>query len=219
MTVTAVRERGIPFTAPMVLAMRREVDPKTQTRRLVRWWQEIQFLGASGDDKSDPRWWGWENEDGGFCSLMPNPDVDAHVACPYGGPGDLLRVNESHRFIAYFDDRAPVNVPDTAAVWYEADGPPPKGARRWGRLRPPRFMRKPFSRMKREIVEVRAQRLHDITEEDARAEGFPLIGNSPAVRRAEGRFHFGHTWTRIHGPDSWARNPWVWTITFRRVEA
>lgn len=66
-----------------------------------------------------------------------------------------------------------------------------------------------------EITAVRAERLRDITDEDALAEGVqdallaPLLGGP--------REAFKCLWADTYGAESWDVNPWVWTISFRRV--
>lgn len=84
-------------------------------------------------------------------------------------------------------------------------------------------------------VRVRVERLNDISEEDAKAEGVRAIennfGNGPAYcdyllpnlddtaewyNRASDSFK--SLWKSIYGAESWRANPWVWVIEFRRVE-
>lgn len=83
----------------------------------------------------------------------------------------------------------------------------------------PRFA----SRITLEITEVRVQRLQDITEEDALAEGIPLgpIPGFPEVRGDQifnnARAGYCQLWDSIHGDGSWDLNPWVWALTFKWV--
>lgn len=71
------------------------------------------------------------------------------------------------------------------------------------------------SRITLEITDVRVERLNNISECDAKAEGGPtectLIGDKyfPGFRSL---------WKSIYGEESWAANPWVWVIKFKRVE-
>ncbi|EAQ2729811.1 hypothetical protein ACFFVY_003455, partial [Salmonella enterica] len=71
------------------------------------------------------------------------------------------------------------------------------------------------SRITLEITDVRVERLNDIRECDAKAEGgqteCTLIGDKyyPGFRSL---------WKSIYGEESWAANPWVWVIEFKRVE-
>lgn len=66
------------------------------------------------------------------------------------------------------------------------------------------------------FVRVRVERLQDISEQDALAEGVSANEHSPA------RYVFGSLWQSIYGadnPKSWQANPWVWVIEFERMEA
>jgi hypothetical protein len=84
------------------------------------------------------------------------------------------------------------------------------------------------SRLTLEITEVRVQRLQEISEDDAAAEGMVLkpIDTYPGVKAwhaPDGWSHktargaFDHGWDGINGKRApWASNPWVWAITFRR---
>jgi hypothetical protein len=69
------------------------------------------------------------------------------------------------------------------------------------------------SRLTLEITGVRVQRLKDISENDARAEGIDEWKSveqtfNPVIR-------FGELWTSINGRDSWEANPWVWALAFK----
>ena len=74
-----------------------------------------------------------------------------------------------------------------------------------------------------EITDVRVEKLQDISEADAQAEGVKVDGNGHAVRDdvvnvGGARTAFAELWESINGPDSWAANPWVWVVAFRRIE-
>ena len=84
------------------------------------------------------------------------------------------------------------------------------------------------SRITLEIVSVRVERLQDISEEDAKAEGietgpygFKLYGKElerlDQWAKDDARFAYKTLWESINGPDSWANNPWVWVITFKKL--
>ena len=81
------------------------------------------------------------------------------------------------------------------------------------------------SRITLEIVAVRVERLQDISESDAIAEGIHAgsgdfsgcywCGESMSGTTA--KECYARLWDSINGPGSWAANPWVWAIEFRRV--
>lgn len=76
------------------------------------------------------------------------------------------------------------------------------------------------SRITLEITEVRVQRLQEISEEDARAEGVQMPDGTPTPPDWWSyRQEFSHLWESINGPGSWDANPWLWCISFRRTDA
>lgn len=223
-TTEAVKARGIPFRPLMVRACRRELEPKTQTRRAL---QNPHYYGCPTGD--------CPHETQEQCRLaMNSPEVLAD--CPYGGPGTLLYVKEAHRFPAMYDADRPCMVPDTAAVWYEADGPAPAGgAREWGRYRHGRFMRRAFSRVELELVSRRLEPLDEISEADAIAEGLVWFMKDGKLRKwwpcdpfdgplkcawqdlpTDPRLAFRALWEWTHGPGTF-NGSMVWVIEFKRL--
>lgn len=67
-----------------------------------------------------------------------------------------------------------------------------------------------------EIESIRLERLQEISEEDAKAEG--VRWTAGATTQSTPRSAFMHLWESIHGHGSWDANPWVWCIEFRKVE-
>ena len=184
-----MKERPILFSAPMVRAL---LDgSKTQTRRIVK-------------NRRDPNI---------GCDMSPGEiarDPMAACMCPYGVPGDRLWVRESWSAPHNFDAHMPFEIPADARWHYAATEE--RGGLRW---RPSIHMPRVASRITLELTEVRVERLQDISESDAEAEGAePLLvppdgGSRPHV---EG---FRSIWDSINGPDSWAADPWVWVVSFR----
>lgn len=101
--------------------------------------------------------------------------------------------------------------PHTWNVQYEGTWVPSINMPRWA------------SRILLEITAVRVERLNDISQADAIAEGGPPSHPSiDAVSRDYGfpdfsRSWFAQTWQHIYGEESWNANPWVWVIEFKRV--
>ncbi len=85
------------------------------------------------------------------------------------------------------------------------------------------FMPRWASRITLEVTGVRVERLQDISEADARAEGSPPSHPSiDAISREFGyadfpRSWYGQLWESINGPGSWDLNPWVWVVEFKGV--
>lgn len=211
-----MKERGMIFHAEMVRAI---LDGrKTQTRRPIKWKQTRFTEMAERDDGS--LWpWAEDCERGG----------DIWFACPYGEIGDRIWVRETFRVHSRATDvatlvyrasvrnswteqthRVPVavcNKPATPEKWTPSIHMP-----RWA------------SRITLEITDVRVERVQDISQRDAIAEGGPPDHPSfSKISREMGfsdwpRSWFAQTWWGIYGREAWNTNPWVWVIEFKRVE-
>ena len=198
------------MSAPMVRAV---LDgSKTQTRRIVKP-QPVPWC-AMDDEQTLPF-----IEHGKVKCLAEFGALE--VLCPYGVVGDRLWVRET--WAAYtglsidgecdeitctpseMQERCGTSRAD---VVYFADSK--SAPDRW---RPSIHMPRWASRITLEITDVRVERLNDISKEDARAEGVvPLVMDCGSfLPRFEG------VWGHVYGPDSWASNPWVWALTFKRV--
>jgi hypothetical protein len=120
-------------------------------------------------------------------------------------------------------------APTINVIYRADDGPNERSAGPWT---PSIHMPRWASRLLLEVVEVRVQRLQEIGEADARAEGVEAVNGHPERGAFLGvgpcfREGFAQAWADINGhsreesppsPRSWAANPWVWCISFRRVE-
>jgi hypothetical protein len=213
-----VKERQILFSAPMVRAI---LDgSKTQTRRILKVPDGIDFAGGSGEDQNDPANWGGEDADGMWWALADAPDVDRVLPCRYGQPGDRLWVKETWRTYRAFDPLPPRTLAPGAGVQYEAGGSnvPGKGGvfdtiHGMGKLRPSIFMPRWASRITLEVTGVRVERLQECSEADAEAEGVDRIKAKVPMRVDAYRY----LWDDINGPGSWDANPWVWVVEFKRT--
>lgn len=114
---------------------------------------------------------------------------------------------------------------DCSRIWYWADGNPTEGD--WTRPRPSIHMPRWASRILLEVTSVRVERLQDISEADARAEGITdggctNCGNPEPCGCADpapdARDAFCNLWQSINGDQSWIANPWVWVVEFKRVQ-
>lgn len=228
-----MKERPILFSAPMVRAILS--GRKTQTRRLITHRHGIQFCGGS-DEQNNPERWGWAfdgPEHHGYMVIARGLN-ERHdhgcisLPCPYGEPGDRLWVRETFT-PAYFDDGRPGYRADWTALAAEFCTEP-----KW---KPSIFMPRHQSRITLEVTGVRVERLQDISEADARAEGCdaewcdPVDGEhecEPGQDLGAGdgytspRRHvaaYARLWDRINGKRApWDSNPWVWVVEFRNAE-
>lgn len=212
---TVIREKPILFSAPMVRAI---MDGrKTQTRRIVKPQPVNQLVYVDGHaPNGDQYLCEWVEEGAGY---------DALRKCPYGTIGDRLWVRESWMPLWDAGDGSYTCLPPTGCEYtpdiikYRADGEKPKNfAASW---RHARYMPRVASRLTLEITDIRVERLQDISNNDAIDEGcsgerwHEGDGNEGQVEPWE---QFRDLWESINGPDSWTANPWVWAISFRRLE-
>lgn len=209
------RERPIIFSGPMVRAI---LDGrKSQTRRVIkdRGWHVANELDDDG-------WPVVEDDE------MPGTWVK--IACPYGRPGDRLWVRETFG-IWHRGDTTPGGHSYDPVVEYRADGEDPliPDAPLWEPFKwhPSIHMPKWAARVWLEITGIRAERLLDISEEDAVAEGvyydtsvdpsgpckWRVPGTSIGVDSASGAFL--QLWDFINAKRAPAdASPWVWVIEF-----
>jgi hypothetical protein len=231
-----MKERGMLFSPPMVRAL---LDgSKTQTRRILK---------DTGLYAIDASIHGMEVATRELDRLAMNS--------PYGQPGDRLWVRETWGNVAFSLDESGERQtwsPDRPATaihempygngyysghviyradgefeWCDDDGDGEKSC--W---HPSIHMPREASRIDLEITGVRVDRLQDISEADAIAEGVRgleryLAGGTDSEDPDSGleagmildpRFAYQMLWESINGPGAWDANPWVWVIEFRRVK-
>lgn len=187
-----VKERGMIFNDEMVRAILG--GNKTQTRRIV----EEKFYGRA---------------------------VAAELLakhCPYGQPGDRIWVRETYLVhgkatdVATLVYRASVRnswTEQTHRVPVEVCNKPV--SEKWT---PSIHMPRWASRILLEITDVRVERLHDMSEADAKAEGATPATYKITPSEAVYRVGFGDIWRSIYGQDNWLSNPLVWVIEFKRIQ-
>lgn len=137
--------------------------------------------------------------------------------CPYGVPGDRLWAREAWAST----DQIGVHRFD-AEIVYRADGQPWDSEYQGWRWKPGHYMPRAYSRITLEVVSVRVERLGDITGRDVLAEGVDNGKSNPTMgERWENmqRMAFTELWESINGKGSWAANPLVWVVEFKKLEA
>lgn len=221
-----MKERPILFSAPMVRAI---LDGrKTQTRRVVKpGWLPIveEMMRVNGK-------WVWTT-------------FEYDMTTPYGEPGDRLWVRETFCALRSYGERGELRdliegplseETDVAEYEYRADSEFTTDPDfKW---RPSIHMPRWASRITLEITDVRVERLQDISEKDAHAEGVESDGGweepcgegyadgfgylnyrseDEAFEFDTAKESFRSLWQSINGLNSWAENPWVWVVEFRRI--
>ncbi|EOV2106221.1 hypothetical protein ACOD9E_005713 [Klebsiella pneumoniae] len=221
-------ERGMIFNAEMVRAI---LDGrKTQTRRIMKVQPESNQLGllliTDSTKHSDIGKYHWAES-----NATGNHVRSKLFLCPFGAVGDRIWVRETFCPVddTQYDGEKWVDY--RATPRYEASHPAgwdsaPNDAEalKW---RPSIHMPRWASRILLEITDVRVERLNAISEEDARAEGIIDGGclncGEPepcgcANPEPDATDAFAYLWQSIYGQENWNANPWVWVISFERIE-
>lgn len=204
-----MKERPILFNSAMVKAILN--GSKTQTRRILK---NPEYFGCFTGDCPH-----WHKDDCSDCIAKY-----AKENCPFGKVGDRLWVRETWCPHKYSD-------PNKKHAYYRADHPDWIAGEDITGWKPSIHMPRWASRITLEITDIRVERLQDISEEDARAEGvlpFAHIGKDQKIafdlnRRNQGEHPhtvaFASLWDGIANEDTkWKSNPWVWVIRFRRIK-
>ena len=217
------KPKPIVYTGLMVLAIMD--DLKTQSRRIINHAGNCMHNGQllcdwplSGDPYYDKekKVWLWELQ----------TDVDDSTIFeikPRHKPGDIVYVGEhlfnQDCFVAYKCDDLEFADPETrkAKVW------PWKKS-----LLSNIFMPRWAARTYLEILDVKAEKIQDISTEDVIAEGIDVLSKLPLIVPPDtdldglvlkiARMEMKKLWNSIHGPDAWKDNDWVWVYKFKRVE-
>ena len=206
--------RPIIFSAPMVKAL--IAGRKTMTRRLLKP-QPVQ--NSAGLWVWPPNWvksikrYGvaMQTDEAGFVqTLMDDPARRIGYAT-----GDRLYVREAVCFDAQWDHCPPKIFHEGDAIFYVADGL--TKTRAWGdpftpgRIRPSIHMPRWASRLTLTVTDVRVERLMELTEDDAIAEGINITDGLRAS------VMYASLWDELNAKRGfpWSNNPWIVALTFR----
>lgn len=250
-----MKEHPILFTGEMVRAILDGSKNQTRRLLPKRVRENIFWLAGAGDDRDDPANWGWQYDDGsgtwgvlarghslyegtGDVSIPLGPEVgdrlwvretwarmrDDRDECDHCGRCStctnyrVFEVDGEQRLVEYKADtgnKYPGEWPDDMG---DEDG--------CGRWKPNIHMPRWASRITLEVTNVRVERLQDISEEDAKAEGVTLgecvYRSQCNSSRCPGHHHkaaFAKLWDDTYGNQApWSSNPWVVAYTFRMVK-
>ena len=200
-----MKERPILFSGPMVRAILE--GRKTQTRRPVKPQPPAYIDELYGGELRQLAPYQLECHESGCVLGYGFEDDDGLLyRCPFGVPGDRLWVRET--FMVHADEIA-----------YAATDQHLVGCDRW---KPSIHMPRWASRIVNEVVSVRVERVLDITEADAEAEGFEATfdrdGSAYGALLITARERFLTAWRDIYGQESLDANEWVWVVEFKRLE-
>lgn len=237
---TKVKQRPILFSTPMVQAIME--GTKTVTRRTLKIQPEppraiynedeaIPILQENGGDLLLRFNWKTERhgqvyQDGSF--------FDGRFKCPYGNVGDVLWIRETWTKNPFFGE-----IPKMPKYLYKATDTPMEEGLKW---KPSIHMPFDACRLYLQITNIKVERLQDITEEQAVAEGLACLSKDGGITYKYGLpdadglpgnddsgWHwsewevnpieaFKKLWEKINGAGSWNANPWVWAISFKRID-
>lgn len=205
-------DQGIIFSAPMVRALL--AGQKTQTRRILKVavpdppgvfnlaheakhpWPYLDAYCSQPSTQENPRgmgpMWAWWTRDNRPCEQFKVGYI----------PGQKLWVRETFAHVS--------NFPPTVRYYATDD------VHEARRKRPAIHMPRWASRLTLAITNVRVQRLNEISEADAEAEGVDALSMADIPRQAtwNRRHDFANLWDMIHGHGAWAANPYVVAVTF-----
>lgn len=242
------KEIPILFSTPMVQAIL--AGWKTHTRRIIKMDDLLENpdrFESAGDSREwdvprpaikydDRIWFAWHPKNSNARTWI--------TRCKYK-PGDLLWVRETFVSGCLMEEGSFIyneNGEHIPKVWYKAD----RDLNNWWNgdsdfpvdnipWKPSIHMPKNAARIWLEVKNVRAGRLQDISEEDAKAEGVERWieermkskpthykvycdlenPNDPAMYSSSAKYSFETLWHLINGLESWEANPWVWVIEFK----
>jgi hypothetical protein len=220
--MTATKEGSLPLNREMVLATLAGL--KTNSRRPVKFKgpfsrPELPHVEYARDGM--PIWFSNPPTD----EMRRDSYFDEGYPCPYGKPGDVLRISESCRVTDINDE--------TYQVHYAADnslvhryGTPEliakirayKNPNLRGVNLPPAYAR----RERLELTGVRVERVKDISEADAIAEGIQYINgrytfNGGLWEERTAKAAFQKLWTNLYGEESWFVD-WCWVLAWRLLK-
>lgn len=233
-------KKQIPTLFSTVMVQANMAGRKTNTRRTT----------GLDDINNAPDEWLFDhfevNVKGGLNAVFSNRENAQYfssVPSPYGKPGDILWVREGYyqygkwgygdgltkggktkrKFIPLDEDIAFEKTTTVMGETFHLEMGDRSSVLPGWFQRLPRFMPKKYARIWLEVTDIRVERLHDISEEDAIAEGVELnfmadLDCTGEIRQGSsiaGWAAFMELWESINGADSWEANPWIWVVSYK----
>lgn len=233
-----MKPRGVLFKGEMVKAILNTkpyvwppepIDPKLPFKGVTQRTIDLAEMHEAGR----ALWAKTKKDEGRRWILNNQSERLLGLECDYGPAGRALYVKETFYrnskdgFLCY---AATPNVARDnkgkiveTADWANVVLPRIKNSKDW-KCKPSIFMSRAESRIDLEVVSVSAERLHDITEEDAKLEGVTpyskataFIEIQPLDGMSDYKAGYRELWNKINGEGAWDLNLWVWRIAFRRT--
>lgn len=197
--------KPILFSTEMVKAILE--GRKTQTRRIVKPQPNGEYCGICTSS--------FENKNVGKVGFADGDRLEELIKPKYQ-ISDILWVRETWCYKMAHNFGSP--IPDKSEIFYKADC----DIAEIGGWKPSIFMPREAARIFLEVTDVRVERLQEISEKDAMAEGISLPNYAEQaisdVHYPDPDEIYADLWESINGKGSWDKNPWVWVITFKRVD-
>lgn len=249
-----MKEIPILFSTPMVQAILE--GRKSQTRRLFKCNRlPAEDIASVHPDGAGKGWIAWAGRAVSAEETRIAYPGEQGFDCPYGKPGDVLWVRETWGV----GSRPDPFQGSVEGIEFKADGKYIDGIESlplhfyddlgFGNYdksgwRSSIHMPKAISRIWLQVTDIHVERLQDISEEDAKAEGVQPnctgVENCPSQYcqrmgcQSTGEYYhylrdlddfpafsakesFESLWQSINGPESWEANPWVWVISFKAL--
>ena len=221
-----MKMKPILFSAAMVTKILS--GHKTQTRRVIK-----------PQPDADGQW-----SCAAVRSMVDLRDSEMLALCPYGNHyGDYgmwvretWALRDCGRRVSLKTEAWPGGWPVDRVQYPATDKSPADNivGGYWWNKRPSIHMPRWASRLSLKITEVRVERLCDITDKDARAEGVDHAAPPPGTEPDEdlavvgypppggsfARDNFRHLWQKLNEKRGygWSTNPWVWVLSFEMAD-
>jgi hypothetical protein len=234
-TAVEVKETGMIFTGESIRAILN--GKKTQTRRVIKPQPLESWMtngtSASGNPVDWSRYYKTVRGQTRKNLWIMHPTENKEITCPHGGPGDRLWIREAFAHLADLKTKDPGTAALMSRAFFRADHPTGLSHDdatdlKW---RSPLFLPRELCRITLQITNIRVERIRDINEADAIAEGVRQLRDGSgtyAGREGPGNLvtpwptakeAFADLWDSINAKRGFSRdsNPWVWVISFRKI--
>jgi hypothetical protein len=211
--------KGILFKPDVWQAKKKVLEQygEAQTRRLINFNHNKRIDGADSGCYDET---GYDVVDGNHIKRVAWTNETIYLLKPRYQVGEVVYRKEAYLIYAYLGGQANIKYydPNAEVTWlhYPKDNPRklPNLHKKHSPLHLPAWAARDFL----QITAVRAERLQEITEADAIAEGIPPFAPDGKVQSSTiPRKHYANLWNSINKENQWASNPWAWVYTFKPV--